>query len=257
VLRVLTFNIWNISAPFAPRMAELTAGLKSLAPDIVCLQEVSPDPRDGRLQSESLAEHCGFAHHRFSLTGHWENRNEGLAILSRHPIAGTAVAPLPEFPGDRARQVLFAKVVVETAAGSRPLLVANTHLAYAVNMTAERKAQVFALNRAIDEYRRRFDATSVVVCGDFNDQPPSPAIADMLAGGTRFDAFAACHPGADGHTFTSRNPHVDGARWPDWRVDYIFGEGELRPVDCRVVFDGETRGIASDHFGVLATLAFT
>ncbi len=253
MLRVLTLNIWNVSAPLEQRMAELSAGLKRLSPDIACLQEVSPHPRRGRLQSEILADRCGFAHHRFSLTGNWENRDEGLAILSRHPIADTTTIALPQFAGDRARQVLLAKIAV----GSRPLLVANTHLAYALHMTAERQAQVCELNRGISKCRRRFGVMPVVICGDFNDQPSSPAIADMLADGARFDAFAVCNPGRDGHTFTSKNPYVDGARWPDWRIDYIFGEGELKPVDCRVVFDGETLGIASDHFGVLATLAFT
>src|SRR5665213_1430850 len=43
-LTVLTLNLWNVSAPLAPRMAALVAGLKMLRPDIVCLQEVADDP---------------------------------------------------------------------------------------------------------------------------------------------------------------------------------------------------------------------
>lgn len=253
MLRVLTLNIWNINAPLQQRMALLVAGLNALKPDIVCLQEVSPDPKLSRLQSEIIAERCGFAHHRYSLTGHWENREEGLAILSRHAIARTATVALPEFPDDRARQVLLAEIDI----GAHRLLVANTHLAYALHMTEARKAQVLALNRAIGEYRNRFDAQAVIVCGDFNDQPDSPAIEAMLHNdAARFDAYASCNPGREGHTFTAKNPYVDGALWPDWRVDYIFGEGALTPVDCRVVFDGSEQGIASDHFGVFCTLDF-
>ncbi len=40
-LTVLTLNLWNISEPLAPRMAALEARLKTLRPEIVCLQEVA------------------------------------------------------------------------------------------------------------------------------------------------------------------------------------------------------------------------
>jgi endonuclease/exonuclease/phosphatase family metal-dependent hydrolase len=249
---VLTLNIWNISEPLERRMSLLIAGLNELKPDIVCLQEVSPHPALSRLQSEIVAQRCGFAHHRFSLTGHWQNRDEGLAVLSRYPIARTATVALPEFPGDRTRQVLFAEIEI----ASHRMLIANTHLAYALHMTEERKSQVLALNGAIGDYRRKFEAHSVVICGDFNDKPDSPAIRAMLGDELkRFDAFASCNAGREGHTFTSKNPYVDGTLWPDWRVDYIFGDSELEPVDCRVVFDGnDGLAIASDHFGVFCTL---
>jgi endonuclease/exonuclease/phosphatase family metal-dependent hydrolase len=251
---VLTLNIWNISEPLEQRMSLLIAGLNELKPGIVCFQEVSPHPAQSRLQSEIVAERCGFAHHRFSLTGHWENRDEGLAVLSQYPIARTATVALPAFPGDRARQVLFAEIELET----HRVLVANTHLAYALHMTSERKSQVFALNRAIANYRKKFEAKSAIICGDFNDKPDSPAIQAMLGDEPkRFDAFVSCNTARDGHTFTSKNPYVDGTLWPDWRIDYIFGDGELDPVDCRVVFDGrDGLRIASDHFGVFCTLVF-
>jgi endonuclease/exonuclease/phosphatase family metal-dependent hydrolase len=254
MLGVLTLNIWNITEPLEQRMSLLIAGLNALKPDIVCLQEVSPCPAPPRLQSEILAQHCGFAHHRFSLTGHWENRDEGLAVLSRYPIARTATVALPEFPGDRPRQVLFAEIEIESCR----TLIANTHLAYALHMTEERKSQVLALNRAIGDYRKTVEAQAVLICGDFNDQPDSPAIRAMLDGEPeRFDAFASCNGGREGHTFTSENPYVDGALWPDWRVDYIFGDGALDPIDCRVVFDGnDGLRIASDHFGVFCMLRF-
>jgi endonuclease/exonuclease/phosphatase family metal-dependent hydrolase len=255
MLRVLTLNIWNITAPLEQRMSLLIAGLNKLRPDIVCLQEVSPHPGLSRLQSEILAQHCGFAHHRFSLTGHWEQRDEGLAVLTRYPIARTATVALPEFRDDRHRQVLFAEMEIE----SHRVLVANTHLAAALIMTEERKSQVLALNRAIGDYRKKFAAQAVLVCGDFNDQPESPAIRAMLDGELeRCDTFASCNSGREGHTFTAKNPYVDGAIWPDWRIDYIFADGELEPIDCRVVFDGnDGLPIASDHFGVFCTLRFT
>jgi hypothetical protein len=54
------------------------------------------------------------------------------------PIVRSHSAPLPEAPRDESRQVLLAETLIE----GRPLLVANTHLAWRLEMMAERKAQV-------------------------------------------------------------------------------------------------------------------
>ena len=53
---VLTLNLWNINEPLAARMSALQAGLKILRPDIVCLQEVTDEPRSQQRQSEFVAQ---------------------------------------------------------------------------------------------------------------------------------------------------------------------------------------------------------
>ncbi len=241
---VLTLNIWNINPPLEPRLSALADGLARLCPDIVCLQEASIEPRETRSQAELIAARAGYAHHL-------ELRD--LAILSRHPIIQSRIAPLPEFPGDGPRQVLMAEMGV----GDGGLIVANTHLAYPPGMTRERLTQVEALLDAIGRYRSAIGIESVVLCGDFNDVPDSPAIRRMVEPATGFhDAFADCHPGASGFTYARANRYVDPATTLDQRIDYVFVSANLVSNRCAVVFDGgEGIEIASDHYGVCCDLS--
>jgi endonuclease/exonuclease/phosphatase family metal-dependent hydrolase len=253
-VRVLTLNLGNISEPLEARSSALVAGLKQLRPDIVCFQEISPHPRLQRVQSEIIAEQCAFPHHAYSFSGCWGTREEGLAILSRYPIAGSLGVALPEFPGDMARQVFISELKVE----SRTVLVANTHLAFPLHMTRERSSQAASVVAAIEDYRDRSRVPSVMICGDFNDAPDSPAIRTILASNLGLlDAFASCNPKSEGHTFSARNHYVDAPPEEEGRIDYIFAGGEPELDGCEIVFDGRNGlEIVSDHFGLLATLAF-
>jgi len=252
---VLNLNVWNISEPLEQRMSLLVAGITALKPDIICFQEISPHPKLLRPQSEIVAQACGIAHHRYAATREREGREEGLAILSRFPLANPTSLPLPAFPDDEARQVFICETDIE----SHRVLIANTHLASPLKMIRERELQATSLNCAIREHRRQASAAAVILCGDFNDEADSPAVQAVLGGGRgRVDAFAARGSESPGHTFTSKNPYVDGAIWPDGRIDYLFVEGELEPVSCRIVFDGRAGlEIASDHFGLFCTLRFS
>jgi endonuclease/exonuclease/phosphatase family metal-dependent hydrolase len=253
-VRVLTLNLWNISEPLEARLAALVAGLDRLVPDIVCFQEVSPHPQLSRLQSELVAQLCHFPHHVFSRSGYWVEREEGLAILSRYPIVRSVRTVLPEFQGDTVRQVFVAELDVE----SRRILVANTHLAFPLHMRRERAAQVAVLMAALKDCRERFGARSLVLCGDFNDMPSSPAIRTLLDSDLALvDAFASLHPQDRGYTFSPENPYVRAAPGEEGRIDYIFAGGELELNVCDIVFDGRNGlRIASDHFGLLAEFRF-
>jgi maltose 6'-phosphate phosphatase len=232
---VLTLNLWNVNEPLAARTSALAAGLKVLRPDIVCLQEVA------RRQSALVAEACELPH---------VIDNGALSILSRTPIVRSHSAPLPEAPRDEPRQVLLAETLIE----GRPLLVANTHLAWRLEMIAERKAQVGTLLAAI----KRDTTKTRILCGDFNDDPDSPAVRLVLDSGAGFhDAYADCRPDNPGFTWSRKNPYVDPSMPRDQRIDYIFATGDLAPKDCSVVFDGNNGlAVASDHFGVFCIFEF-
>lgn len=177
-VRILSLNLWNITEPLEQRMSVLISGIKQLRPDVICFQEVSPHPQLLRVQSEIIAQQCGIAHHASSSSGCSGERQEGLAILSRYRIVRSMKVALPEFPGDTARQVFFSELDVE----SHRILVANTHLAFPLHMTYERKSHALALNSAIKEYREQFHVPSVIICGDLNDGPGSPAVQTILDG---------------------------------------------------------------------------
>ena len=243
-MSVLTLNLWNINEPLAARFAALAAGLKQLHPDIVCLQEVARDPRSGRRQSDLVAQMCDIPH---------VIDTEALSILSRTRIVRSYSAALPEAPRDEPRQVLLA----ETSIDGRPLLIANTHLAWRPEMVAERKTQAEALLAALARFAPAGAAKAKVLCGDFNDDPDSPAVRLVSASRAGFrDCYAACRADQPGFTWSRKNPYVDPSTIRDQRIDYIFASEDLTPKQCSVVFDGRD-SIASDHFGVFCNLEFS
>lgn len=241
--RVLTLNVWNINEPLELRFRALEAGLKRLRPDIVCLQEVYRDPKSGRSQAELIANMCNLAHCA---------EHNGLAILSANPAVRSNSAALPEFPGDFPREVLLAEFPIE----GRPLLVANTHLAYPPELVQERRQQAEALLAAIE---RLFSGTAAkILCGDFNDVPGSPAVRAVLDSNENFrDAFAECHPAESGYTYSPKNRYVEPSWTVDERIDYIFANGDFVATDSSVVFDGSNGlDLVSDHYGVFGSLSF-
>jgi len=242
---LLTLNLWNINEPLEERFRALEAGLKLLRPDIVCLQEVFRDPKSGRNQAELVAAMCNFAH---------AVEENGLAILCAHPILRSNSVALPEFPGDGTRQVLLADLVVE----GRPLLVANTHLAYPPEMLQERRKQAETLLTAIKNHRSTKIGTAKTLCGDFNDVANSPAVRAVLDCDEHFyDVFAERHPDSPGFTYLCQNKYVDPSWTMDERIDYIFASSDLLPKSCCVVFDGKNGlDLVSDHFGVFCKLSF-
>ena len=242
---VLTLNLWGTNEPLEARYSALARGLKILRPDIVCLQEVSRDSRSTRSQAELIADYCNLA---------YRLEKNGLAILSRYPIAGSDSRSLPEFREDWPRAVLLAEFPIE----GHSLLVANTHLAYRSEMVVERKAQTEKLLEIIKGYRATKGGGAKILCGDFNDVPDSPAVRLVLDSDDGFcDAYAKCRPNSPGFTYSIQNPYVDPSWTEDQRIDYIFANSDLLLNDCKVVFDSSNSlDIASDHFGVFCNLAF-
>ena len=245
--RLLTLNLWNISEPLEPRYRALAAGLKKLRPDLVCLQEVSRDPKSGRSQAALVAEMCGLNHH----VG-----EDGLSIISSQPVVRSVLEPLPQVPDDPPRDVLLAEFVME---GQR-LLVINTHLAYSPKMAEGRRKQAEAMLETIKRHAPKSENCPKLVCGDFNDVADSPAIRLVLDDEAGFrDTFRECHPRSRGYTYSpQRNPYVDPCWTEDQRIDFIFLTRGLKARTCSVVFDN-SRGLhfVSDHFGVFCSVQFS
>lgn len=240
-MRLLTLNIWNASEPLERRFAALKAGLQKLRPDIVCLQEVDRDPLSTQRQSDIIGEVCGL-HHRCDYGE--------LSTLSRFPIVRSATADLPPAANDPGP---WPALLVECTTDGGPLAVVNTHFTWRIDTLQERVAQAEVLLPAIERFAGR--DTRKILCGDFNDDPDSPAIRLVLGSGFR-DAFAERHPNDIGLTFSLDNPHVDRRYTRSQRLDYVFAAGGLTIDNCAVVFDGRNGfDLASDHYGVFCTFA--
>lgn len=257
-IRVLTLNIWNRGDPWDERLRVIRAGLAAVRPDVVCLQEVLalPDFDQARMIAEGTGYHVAFGrdgddHYLF-----------GNAILSRWPVARTAVRPLPRGGTVENRAVTFASLA--TPFGSLPVF--TTHLNWRLDQGHVRVQQVRDLVAFID---RETDGGELpaVLAGDFNAEPDSDEVRYLrgltgLGGECVYfcDCWAAAGDGSAGATFVRRNPYAGTGHEPDRRIDYVFVRGpndrlEGVALECRLAFDEPVEGVwASDHLGVLATI---
>ena len=260
ILRVATANILSDQSRWVERREVLLAGLAGVGADVIALQEVR-DPLTGG-NARWLADALGGYEVRACAKAGRRSRREGLAVLSRLPVAGDEVLDL----GSQRRVAQFVRV----EAGGRPVAVVNGHYHFPVGA---HRAQVRQVGRVLERVRGLEPGTAVVACGDFNATPEAPAVALMRS------AFTSAHRARHGRepAFTCPTPLISGGRvrravtrgllglfaaQPSdlWRatLDYLFVGPEFRVVDCRIILDqpdpDDPTLYASDHFGLLATL---
>jgi endonuclease/exonuclease/phosphatase family metal-dependent hydrolase len=262
-LRVVTLNFWGIEPPLHRRLALAERQLAALAPDAIGVQEVRPlDGQAGTTTAAHLADRLGM-HHVYEVATRWGGGQEGLAILSRHPILEHRALPLPEARPTEARILLSARL--DTGAG--PIWVHTTHLHYRLDDGVARERQVAALDAAIRALGREPSDPPQILCGDFNSTDDSDEMR-FLRGlhtldGRRThwqDAWLRLHPTERGITWSSENEQTRPLRSLDIdrRIDYVLvtsrkkdGRGTIER--CEVVLTDRDGDIcASDHYGVLA-----
>jgi endonuclease/exonuclease/phosphatase family metal-dependent hydrolase len=259
-LRCLTLNLWGSQPPLSARMAVVAEGLAALAPDVVALQEVHDIPGVTSNQAEALASALGMRH-LFAPTVEFRGGVEGLALLTRLPIAAHEARELPRATPHERRILLSAGLQV----GGRVLWVHGTHLNYRLHHGREREEQVMAIDAAVAAHG---DSVPQILMGDFNARPESDEIRWMtgltsLEGRRTMyqDAWAMRHANDPGWTWTAANPGTKQLAFlqPDRRLDYIFvtperRDGRGRVHSCALAFDRPGRGgvYASDHYGLFA-----
>jgi endonuclease/exonuclease/phosphatase family metal-dependent hydrolase len=248
----------------------MAAGFAALDPDLVALQEVIAHAGYDQAR-DVLGDGYRIAHH-----SERETDGQGISIASRWPI--TAVHEVDLHRGPRpagfACSALIAEIQAPDPVG--PLVFVNHLPDWQLDHEAERERQTLAVARFIDQLAGA-EFRHVVVAGDMDASPDAATIRfwtgkQSLAGHSVSyrDAWAACHPGEPGHTFTPENGLTTTAETGDWvlelgrRIDYILVRcGSHGPTltitGCRRLFDTPVGGVwASDHFGVAADLsAFT
>jgi len=264
-LRVLTLNLLSPEHADWPRRRPVTrAGLASLSPDLVALQEtVWGDDYD---QARDLLGdgYQVVRHARRSPDG------VGAAFASRWPVG-----PVHEIDlrlTDRVDLPWSAAVVAEIAAPPPigPLLFVHHKPTYHVGYAYERELQAVACATVVEQHLAGREL-HVVLAGDFDDTPDSASVrfwtGKQSLGGVSVayrDAWQAIHPDDPGHTFTPRNPLERAGEMSlelGRRIDYIMicaahGGPSLAVRSCSRFLDEPVDGVwASDHFGLLAELA--
>jgi endonuclease/exonuclease/phosphatase family metal-dependent hydrolase len=258
--RVLTWNIWWRFGAWEERLPAIVETVRRLDPDIACLQEVwidaaADDSSAQRIAGVLDAEHGGG--HRLDLDG----IGFGNAVVSRWPISGREVLPLPA-PEDADELRTCVRVDVDSPYG--PLQVFSTHLNWRFDHSQIRQDQVRAICAFVDAAPPR--TFPPILCGDMNATPESDEIR-MLTGKAAVpvpklvfhDAWEVAGAGA-GLTWSNDNPHARRALEPDRRIDYVLvgwpkagGRGQVLAVE--LVGTDPVDGVTpSDHYGVLATV---
>jgi endonuclease/exonuclease/phosphatase family metal-dependent hydrolase len=273
VLRVVTFNLlhggpssgWRGTGEhLEERLAMVTRELRSLAPDIVGLQEASIARGRGNIAARlgtALGLHWAHASATRRVSGLgwldglivWGiNFEEGPAVLSRFPITTTEIIDLPRCRRFYEPRVLL-HATVQTPRG--PLEVFSTH-------TGHDECQVRRVAEIVSAHRGVLPA---VVMGDFNAIDTADWMVELGRAHGFIDAFRSAQPEAPGATVWQQ---PDGpAATVRRRVDYIFVVPNGSPAphvrESRIVLDTPTHRPdgstlwPSDHYGVLAELDLT
>jgi endonuclease/exonuclease/phosphatase family metal-dependent hydrolase len=267
---LVTINILNDLAYWQSRSVLLVEQLSALEPDLIAMQEVS-------LKGESSNAHwlCEKLNqcqknpdkeppYQVSLcqrTGVFK-KQEGIAVLSRFPIKRNMSLDL--LTQNRVAQVIGVRI------GSSDLILVNGHFFWQPGVSDGRQKQIELLLDFLDT--QPVDQP-VVVCGDFNGIPGTPAIERMRQ---YFDsAYAFVNKHEPEYTCPTPLPQSKRVKirnlimWllqmrpnPNsrWRgtLDYIFVDPRLQTLDCKVVLDvpasENNRIFPSDHFGLWAKI---
>ena len=257
-LTVATLNILNDVSTWQARGQLIVQELRTLAPDLIALQEVALPANNAQWIADQLS---GYTVHLCPKTGS-KSEHEALAILSRLPAHDHATLALVH--QDRVAQC----VTVEH--GGQRLTFANVHLYFSLLNDSPRVAQVHRLLAWLPH-----DAP-VILCGDFNALPTRKSIQLMRA---RFvSAYATAHGHEPEFTFPSPLHRGPGLRHSARStllkaiglaqqrrnaplrvtVDYIFVDPAIHVQECRIAFhrsDAQNERVyPSDHLGLMAKL---
>ncbi len=238
VLRVMTYNVHScvgMDQRHDPR--RIVKVISHYHPDVVALQELETNlPRSvGENQARRIAELLQFEYH-FHAVRERDDGQFGNAILSRYPLRLLRAGGLPG-PGRRGetRGALWVELDVE---GTR-VQVLNTHLGL---WPHERLLQARTL-RGDRWLGRRDPAVPLIVCGDFNCGPRSPAYRELARGLTDSQLQL--------HKHRPRNTWFTG--FPMARLDHILVSPPLQTCQIQVP-SFHLACVASDHFPLVADI---
>ncbi|MEX1212884.1 MAG: endonuclease/exonuclease/phosphatase family protein [Balneolaceae bacterium] len=230
-VRVMAYNIHHAGGMDGVVDIERIANvIRESGADIVALQEVDVMVgRSGHIhQVRELARLTGLEHTAFGANIDLDEGWYGTATLSRFPILEEKNTHFEQI-GPEQRGVLETLLDVN----GEELLFLNTHLDHRGEDDRER---ILYVNEAREKILPRYSAERVLFAGDFNTRPDSEAY--RLVTEYMTDSWVEIGKG-EGNTIPSNDPNR--------RIDYIFYQGDLRPVHAWV-----PRTTASDHLPVAA-----
>ncbi|MBO4303460.1 MAG: endonuclease/exonuclease/phosphatase family protein [Lentisphaeria bacterium] len=215
--------------------------LKEASPDVIALQEVASF-RPGCPQIDYLARaetFLGMAS-AFGKTLDFENGGTfGNGILSRFPVETVEVFPLDFPPEAEKRKALITKI-----AAPSPFFMVSLHLSYQGEFENDDEARKEALKK-LEQHLMEKRYFPVILAGDFNNGPDSPAISFMRE---KWDIA--------NDTAKERIPTAETGKYGWMQIDFImsYPKGAFACKKFQVMEDFYG---PSDHRGVFAELEFS
>lgn len=221
-MRVMTWNLWWRFGPFEQRLPAIIETIRSVDPDVVCLQEVWSDEQ--RDVADEIARRLGLHMVRTDPTM-WNGESFGNAVLSRWPIDRIASLPLPGTDGQPGpRRIVAARV--HTPWGEWP--VASTHLDHRYDGSATRQLQTRTLLELGLQWRGDPAVDLPLIIGaDLNAVADSDEVRLLtgrspgVAGIIYSDVWEQIGNGP-GHTWRAENPYCTDSTWPNRRLDALL-----------------------------------
>ena len=255
-----TIASWNVNS-LNVRMPHLAQWLAARQPDIVALQETKLE--DAKFPDTALAE-LGY---RSMFCG--QKTYNGVAILSKRPMAVECITAIPDFE-DEQKRVLAATV--------GDLRIVDLYVVNGQSVGSEKYAYKLRWLEAVRAWLERElrQHPNLVVLGDFNIAPDDrdvhdPAVWNAESIHSSTGERAALQSFLDlGLHDSYRLLHDDGGAFSWWdyrmaafrrnlglRIDLALVSDALKPRVIAAVFDRDPRpwDRPSDHAPVLVTLA--
>ncbi|MBA3539121.1 MAG: endonuclease/exonuclease/phosphatase family protein [Deltaproteobacteria bacterium] len=238
-VRLVTWNVWFGPHQFHARGVGLLAELERRQPDVIALQEVTPD-----LLERIAATPWIRAAYQLSDSDGLTIDGYGVVVMARVPVHKFRIVAVPSQMGRRL-------VVAELACG---LTIASIHLESTAARTASRAQQL----RLVQPYLAGL-GPDVVLAGDMNFAPGDRTETAALDP-SFIDAWPALHGDAPGYTIDSSVNHMRHDLRPvHRRIDRVFVRSAawspraIALVGTAPLDDAGT--FVSDHFGLDVTLA--
>lgn len=240
-VRAATANIRCLVDDWDGRLELLAADLVAIDADLIGLQEVCRDAARDALPEllGAIENRGGPVYYTLRADTHlaWDQYQEGIALLSRWPLADATIVDLP--PGAFPRKAAVARI----AAPGGPIVAAATHLSFGAARADIRRQQLAEVRAAVDALRTAGEPA--IIAGDLNETPTGAAITAAIAAGYA-DAWTAARPGDPGPTVPADAPVA--------RIDYVLTRALTATAAARFLDTPSGALWPSDHLGVWADL---
>jgi len=263
-LKILSWNLWWKFENYIERQELIFQELKSLKPDILCLQEVWEEKDES--QANMISQLLDY-NYVYGESFEVEGVKFGNAIISKFPIKNHAIHSIPTDPNSYVPGFDEKKVLIHCEIEYKDMIlnVMCTHLNYKHEQGEIRENQITFILEYISKLKT-YNRLPIILCGDFNAEPDSDEI--RLIKGLRKpineivlrDAWVITNPDDNGFTWSNTNPYAKKTLEYDRRIDYIFIEkakwnGLGHPKRSVIVGKNGKNGVfPSDHFGIMTHL---